>query len=217
LDIYDVKHFLPWIIWGYMFGSCPTGYILVRLLRGEDIRRVGSGGTGATNVSRALGRGWGVFTAAADMLKGGAAMLAAILSGHAEPALLSLIGTFSVIGHNYPVWIGFRGGKGVATSFGVIGFFDFFNPLPAILGGIVWLAVREASRMVSVASMAALGAAALFAPVFDMPRAYFVCGLFLFVLSVWRHRDNIKRVAAGNENRVKPLFSRRGEKTGNQP
>ncbi|MCL2684187.1 MAG: glycerol-3-phosphate acyltransferase, partial [Synergistaceae bacterium] len=133
------------------------------------------------------------------------------MCGHSEPVLLSLVGLMGVLGHNYPVWIGFRGGKGVATSFGVIAFFNFFNPIPAILGGVVWFVVREVSLMVSIASMTALGASAFFMLFFAFPDAYFICGICLWVFSVWRHRENIKRIIAGNENRVKPFFPRRGE------
>ena len=207
-----IGNFLPWILLGYLLGSCPTGFILVKLRRGADIRTMGSGNIGATNVSRVLGRGWAVFTAAVDMFKGGAAMLITMSFGHSDPVLLSLVGTAGVVGHNYPVWIGFRGGKGVAVSFGVIAFFNFFNPFPAVLGGAVWFAVREISCMVSFASMAALGSSAFFMILFAFPEAYTICGICLCFFSMWRHRDNIKRIIAGNENMVKPFFLRRDKK-----
>jgi glycerol-3-phosphate acyltransferase PlsY len=214
LGFAGIEYFLPWIILGYLMGSCPTGFILVRMLKGEDIRRFGSGNIGATNVSRVLGKGWAVFTAAADMFKGGAAILITMLCGYNDPALLSFVGAAGVIGHNYPVWIGFRGGKGVATSFGVIACFDFFNPAPAILGGVVWFIAREVTCAVSAASMAALGASALFIYFFGLPGAYFKCGLFLFVFSMLMHRENIKRLMNGGENKVKPFFPRREEHAG---
>ena len=210
-----IGSFLPWIILGYMMGSCPTGFIVVKAARGADIRSMGSGNIGATNVSRVMGKGWAIFTAVFDMFKGGAAMLITMSFGHSEPILLSLVGLAGVIGHNYPVWIGFRGGKGVATSFGVIAFFNFWSPIPAILGGVVWFAVREVSRMVSLASMTALGASAFFMLFFEFHDAYIICGICLCIFSMWRHRENIKRIMAGNENRVKPFFLRRGEKKEN--
>jgi glycerol-3-phosphate acyltransferase PlsY len=181
-------------------------------LKGQDVRNFGSGNIGATNVSRVLGRGWAVFTAVADMFKGGAAMLVTLAFGHDDPVLSSLVAAASVVGHSYPIWIGFKGGKGVATSFGAIGCFDFFNPAPAILGGIVWFIAREISCVVSLASMVSLAAAAVFVFLFALPDAYFVCGFFLCVFSVWKHRENIKRIMAGNENKVEPFFPRRGEK-----
>ena len=204
-----LEQFIPWATLGYLFGSCPTGYLLVRLLKGEDIRKFGSGNIGATNVSRVLGKKWAIFTALTDMFKGGLAILITMAMGHDGAALLSAVGAMSVIGHNFPVWIGFRGGKGVATSFGVIAFFDFFNPSAAILGGVVWFVTREISCAVSLASMAALFAAAFCMPIFGMPRPYFFCGLLLAVFSVARHRENIARMAAGRENKVKPFFPRR--------
>ena len=213
----EIEFFLPWITLGYLLGSCPTGFVLVKLMKGADIRSVGSGNIGATNVSRVLGKGWAVFTAIVDMFKGGVAMLITMFWGHGEPILLSLVGLAGVIGHNYPIWIGFRGGKGVATSFGVIAFFNFFNPLPAILGGVVWCVVREVSCMVSLASMTALGASVLFMLFFAFPDAYLICGLCLCIFSIWRHRENIKRIMAGSENRVKPFFPRQEGKTGNPP
>jgi glycerol-3-phosphate acyltransferase PlsY len=217
LDFAGLGNFLPWGIMGYLFGSCPTGFILVKLIKGEDIRDFGSGNIGATNVSRVLGRGWAVFTAVADMLKGGAAMLVAMLAGQGDPALLSLVGACGVVGHNYPVWIGFKGGKGVATSFGVIACFDFFNPIPAIMGGIVWFAAREISLMVSVASLVSLAASAAFVLAMLPRLEYFACAVFLFALSAWRHRENITRIAAGSENKVNPLYPRVGERAGKPP
>jgi glycerol-3-phosphate acyltransferase PlsY len=181
------------------------------MLKGEDIRKFGSGNIGATNVSRVLDKKWAFLTAVVDMFKGGLAILLTMAMGYDDAALLSVVGAMSVIGHNFPVWIGFRGGKGVATSFGVIAFFDFFNPSAAILGGVVWFVVREISCVVSLASMTALFAAALCLPMFGMPRPYFFCGLLLAVFSVIRHRENIARIAAGKENKVKPFFPRRAE------
>jgi glycerol-3-phosphate acyltransferase PlsY len=207
-----LEQFVPWATLGYLFGSCPTGYLFVRLLKGEDIRKFGSGNIGATNVSRVLGKKWAMFTAAADMFKGGFAILITMAMGHDDAALLSVVGAMSVIGHNFPVWIGFRGGKGVATSFGVIAFFDFFNPSAAILGGVAWFVVREISCTVSLASMTALFAAAFCMPMFGMPRPYFFCGILLAIFSVARHRENIARIIARHENKVKPFFPRREER-----
>jgi glycerol-3-phosphate acyltransferase PlsY len=204
-----LEYFIPWTTLGYLLGSCPTGYLLVRLLEGGDIRKFGSGNIGATNVSRVLGKKWALFTTIVDMFKGGLAVLLAMVMGHGDAVLLSVVGAMSVIGHNFPVWIGFKGGKGVATSFGVIAFFDFFNPSAAILGGVVWFVVREISCTVSLASMTALFAATFSMLLFGMPRPYFFCGLLLAVFSVARHGENIARIAAGKENKVKPFFPRR--------
>lgn len=191
---------LAGITFGYIMGSCPTGYLIVKYIKGMDIRNYGSGNIGATNVSRVLGRGWAVFTAVFDMLKGGMAVLIAMLLGARSPATLSLIGLAAIVGHDYPVWLGFRGGKGVATTFGVFACYDFFNPFPVIAGGIVWFAVKEKTGYVSMASMAGLAVAALSMPIFLMDKAYYMCGLAAVLLAVWRHRENIKRLLDGTEN-----------------
>ncbi|MDR1651716.1 MAG: glycerol-3-phosphate 1-O-acyltransferase PlsY [Synergistaceae bacterium] len=202
----EAVKFIPWLLLGYLMGSFPTGYVLVKLLKGEDIRKLGSGNIGATNVSRVLGRYWAVFTAVTDMLKGGAAVLATLAFGHSDPALLASVGLFGVLGHDYPIWIGFRGGKGVATTFGVFGCYDFFNPLPALAGGVMWFLVREVSCMASLSSMTALAGTVAMMIFFSAPVPYRICGLILVLLSVWRHRENIKRIASGTENKLKPFF-----------
>lgn len=193
--------FLIWMSAGYLAGSIPTGYLAVKLLTGNDIRGFGSGNIGATNVGRYLGKKWAVSIALFDMLKGGLAVLAAscFLNDH---SILALTGVCAVTGHNYPVWLGFKGGKGVATSFGVIAFYDFFLPWPALLGGAVWYAVMKLTRYVSIASMAGLFAAAAFTAVFGMPWQYTAASFFMAALSVWRHRGNIARIADGTETKV---------------
>ncbi|MDR3332956.1 MAG: glycerol-3-phosphate 1-O-acyltransferase PlsY [Synergistaceae bacterium] len=175
---------------------------------GEDIRKFGSGNIGATNVSRVLGRKWAVLTAVCDMFKGGFAVLVAMAFGVRSPVVLSLIGISGVLGHDFPLWLGFHGGKGVSTSFGVFGCFDFFNPMPAILGGVVWFVVREATLYSSLASMTALVVSSLLMPLFMMDRAYYVSGLLLSALSIWQHRENIMRLISGTENKLKPLLNR---------
>jgi glycerol-3-phosphate acyltransferase PlsY len=211
---FDAAYFPQWLILAYIMGSCPTGYVIVKLVKGEDIRKFGSGNIGATNVARVLGKKWAVATAVIDMLKGGAAILLAMAFGHREPALLAAIGAMGVIGHDYPVWIGFKGGKGVATTFGVISCFDFFNPIPSLVGGVVWFAAREISCIVSLSSMTALWASAALIALCGMPVPYIVCGIFLAALTTWRHRENIKRIIAGNENKVNPFFPKRTEDSG---
>ena len=185
---------------GYLMGSCPTGYLLVKWQKRQDIREFGSGNIGATNVSRVLGRKWAVFTAVFDMSKGGVAVLIVMLLGATNPWIPAFTGLASIIGHDYPVWLNFRGGKGVATAFGVFGCYDFLNPLPAIIGGVVWFAVREKWGYVSLGSMTGLLVAALAMPAFRMDRAYYICALAAVALTVWRHRENIARLLAGTES-----------------
>lgn len=190
-----------WFFFGYLAGSCPTGYLAVKILKGQDIRDFWSGNIGATNTGRVLGKKWAIAVAIFDMLKGGIAVFLA--SFFTESSLvLALIGIFSVLGHNYPIWLGWRGGKGVATTFGVFAFFDFFNPLPALIGGITWYVTLKSTKYVCVASITALFVSVLLMPFFKMPRSYYLAGFFLAVLSVWRHKGNIKRLIEGKENKV---------------
>lgn len=112
---------------------------------------------------KGAGEKWAVAVAVFDMLKGGIAVLLASFFTESS-TILALTGVFSVLGHNYPVRLGWRGGKGVATTFGVFAFFDFFDPLPALIGGAVWYAVLRTTKYVCVASIAALFAAALLMP-----------------------------------------------------
>ena len=163
--------FILCALFGYLAGSCPTGFLVAKYVCGADIRAYGSGNIGATNVGRLMGKKWAVAVAVFDMLKGGLAVLAASCFVQ-QHALLALTGVCAVLGHNYPVWLGFKGGKGVATTFGVIAFFDFFTPWPAILGGLVWYAVMRFTKYVSVASLAGLFAAALFTFAWGMPKPY---------------------------------------------
>lgn len=191
-----------WVIIGYLAGSCPTGYLVAKYIAGKDIRKFGSGNIGATNVGRLMGKKWAVAVAVFDMLKGGIAVLAASCFID-DPRALALTGLAAVIGHNFPVWLNFKGGKGVATTFGVIGFYCFFTPWPAILGGLVWYAVMKTSRYVSLASMIALPTAAVLTYFFGMPLPYTIASLAMALLSIYRHRANIKRLIAGTESKVK--------------
>lgn len=192
---------LIWMILGYLAGSCPTGYLVVKALKGVDIRHYGSGNVGATNAGRLLGRNWGIAIALFDMLKGG--LIVAFASQFsAGDITLALTGVMAVLGHNYPVWLDLRGGKGVATTFGVFAFFDFFNPWSALLGGLVWFMMLKYAKYVSISSMIGLFIATVSMPIFGMPRPYYIAAIFLTCLSVWRHRSNITRILEGSEVKV---------------
>ena len=193
---------LIWLFLGYLAGSCPTGYLAAKLVRGEDIRRHGSGNIGATNVGRLMGKSWAVAVAVLDMAKGGLVVGAAWLFGVRDPWILSLTGAAGVLGHNYPLWLGFKGGKGVATTFGVLFFFHWFHPWPALLGGAVWYGVMRGTRYVSVASLVSLFSAAGLFFLTGAPAPYGITALALALLSTWRHRANLVRLAAGTESRV---------------
>lgn len=188
-----------WPLAGYLAGSIPTGYLLVRTLKGQDIREFGSGNIGATNVGRILGKPWAVFVALFDMAKGGLVVLFALSAGVKSPWVLAVTALAGVVGHNYPVWLRFSGGKGVATSFGVLFFLD---PLATLIGGASWALLVKGTRTVSLSSMVSLVIVLLALWVLGSPLPYIYTALLLFLLSAWRHRENIRRLVEGTERKV---------------
>ncbi|MDR2527731.1 MAG: glycerol-3-phosphate 1-O-acyltransferase PlsY [Synergistaceae bacterium] len=198
-----MRNAILWMIVSYFIGSIPTGYIAARLLKGMDIREVGSGGIGATNVRRVLGQGWAVFVSVADMLKGALPLLLAGASTSTAPWFLSLAGVAAVMGHNYPVWLKFKGGKGVATTYGVVFFlWPYRSFAVTLLSGAIWYAVMTTSRYVSLASMISLLALPMFFWMLSAPFAFVLAALFLAVMAVSRHSSNIARLSRGKENKV---------------
>jgi acyl phosphate:glycerol-3-phosphate acyltransferase len=191
----------------YLLGSVPTGYLLVKLFRHEDIRSVGSGNIGATNVLRSGGKGLGAATFLLDVLKGaGAVWLGAWLASKLIPSMpfrdaQALAAVSAVLGHMFPVWLRFRGGKGVATGFGV---FLVAAPLAALASIALFAIVLLLTRYVSLASI--LGAASF--PVFawffvhgDKPAPYIAAQIFVASLIILKHHQNIRRLATGTESR----------------
>jgi len=192
-----------WMIVSYFIGSFPTGYAVARIVKGMDIRDAGSGSIGATNVRRVMGHGWGVFVAVIDMLKGALAVLITGTSAITAPWLLSLAGFAVVIGHNYPVWLKFKGGKGVATTYGVIFFlYPYESFAITLLGGAVWYAVMSTTRYVSLASMLSLLSLPLFFWMLDAPYPFILVSFVLAIFCVFRHSSNIERLMKGVENRA---------------
>lgn len=191
----------------YLVGAIPFGFLLGKLIRGIDIRRHGSGNIGATNVFRTFGPRLGVATFLLDAAKGVAAARVApwavwALAGAGDaPPAAALVGTAAVLaGHGFPLFLGFKGGKGVATGLGCA---LSIVPHTALAALAVWIAVFLATRYVSVGSIAAALAAAA-APWFldsgaDAPACALVTALALLI--VWKHRSNVRRLLAGSENR----------------
>ncbi|MDR2522593.1 MAG: glycerol-3-phosphate 1-O-acyltransferase PlsY [Synergistaceae bacterium] len=198
-----MRNAILWMIVSYFIGSVPTGYIAARLLKGVDIRTMGSGGIGATNVRRVLGQGWAVFVSAVDMLKGALPLLLAGVSTSTAPWFLSLTGVAAVMGHNYPIWLKFKGGKGVSTTYGVTFFlWPYRSFAVTLLSGAVWYAVMTTSRYVSLASMISLFVLPVFFWMLSAPFAFVLASLFLAVMAISRHRSNIARLSRGKENKV---------------
>ena len=192
-----------WMFVSYFIGSLPTGYLVARIFRGVDIRTVGSGSIGATNVRRLMGQGWAVFVTLVDMLKGALALLLTVESASSDPWLLSLSALAAVLGHNYPVWLRFRGGKGVATTYGTMFFIWPYNSFAIVLmSGALWYAVMTSTRYVSLASMVSLLALPAFFWMLDAPLPFILLALLLALLAMFRHRSNVSRLLEGRESPV---------------
>lgn len=181
----------------YLFGAIPAGAWVARYY-GVDIQKVGSGNTGATNILRTLGAGPALVVAAFDVLKGGIAVWLARLVG-IEGYLLGGVALAAVLGHNYSVFLRFTGGKGVATSFGTLLFLD---PLLALLTFPVGVATMGLTRFVSAGSMIGALTAAVVAVALGRPMWEILTVVLLAGLVFWTHRENIKRLQAGNERRL---------------
>jgi glycerol-3-phosphate acyltransferase PlsY len=191
----------------YLLGSIPTGYLLVRLFRHQDIRAAGSGNIGATNVLRSGGKGLGAATFLLDVLKGSAAVyfggLLGILIAPNTPlrTMQAIAALCAVLGHMFPVWLGFRGGKGVATGFGV---FLVAAPLAALAAISVFVIILLLSRYVSLASI--FGAISF--PIFawflvtgDRPPVFIAVQFAVALLIIAKHHQNIGRLLRGQESR----------------
>jgi acyl phosphate:glycerol-3-phosphate acyltransferase len=180
---------------GYGLGSIPTGLLIARWQRGVDIRRHGSGNIGMTNVLRAVGKGAAALTLVGDLAKGLIPVLLARV-WLTSPWAIGLVGLAAVVGHVYPVFAGFQGGKGVATTLGV---FIPLLPGPLLLAFVVWAACVAFRRQVSLGSLVAAAFLPLAAWVWGAPAPYTLCALIAAALIWHRHRDNIARLLAGTE------------------
>jgi acyl phosphate:glycerol-3-phosphate acyltransferase len=191
----------------YLLGSIPVGFLLVLLVRKQDIRKVGSGNIGATNVLRSGGKGLGAVTFVLDAAKGslavalGAWVAAPLLPAVPQRSVEALAALFAVLGHMFPIWLRFRGGKGVATGFGV---FLVAAPLAALAAITVFAIILSLTRYVSIASI--LGAAVF--PVFawftvsgQRPAFFIAVQITVALLIILKHHPNIRRLLAGTEHR----------------
>jgi glycerol-3-phosphate acyltransferase PlsY len=191
-----------YVLTAFFLGSLPFGHWLA-LVRGIDLRNQGSGNTGATNVGRVLGKKWGIFVFVLDLGKGWIAVVLAKSVGNLPETWSVTVGVFAVLGHVFSPWLGFRGGKGVATSAGIL---IGLAPWVALGVALIWFLTFQMSRTVSVASLCAATAFPLFV-FWLMPeqKVFQWISIGMTVLVWFRHRDNLKRLFQGKENRfVKP-------------
>lgn len=181
----------------YLVGSIPMGLIFGKLIWKKDLRRFGSRNIGATNAWRVIGKQAGLLIFIMDFIKGQiGTLLGGLIIG--TPAAMVLGGFFAIVGHVFPLFLGFKGGKGVATGVGVLA--TLMPKITAIVV-FVWLALVLLTRYVSVASIVAAVLTPILAACFKVPDEFFAFALATAVVIVWRHKDNLTRLKAGRENR----------------
>lgn len=192
-----------WLLGSYLLGSIPFGYVIARVVGKKDVRTAGSGNIGATNVARVVGKKLGAFTLVLDAMKGAIPVLFVVQALDVPPAsapmLQGMSGLCALVGHCFPVWLKFRGGKGVATG---AGFLIAFMPVIAGIGIAVFGLAYAAARMVSLSSLIA-GVAVLVAVVVVKPLDAALVPLgIMFAIMVLRHTSNIKRLIKRQELKV---------------
>ena len=195
-----------WVMVAYLLGAIPFGYLLVRLKEGKDIRAVGSGNIGATNVLRATGRSTALVTLALDTAKGYLAVLVTGYFTHQDRQFIALAAGAALAGHVFPVYLKFKGGKGVATGMGI---FLYLATLPLLGSMALFLVVVAIWRFVSLGSILGTAAFPILYFLIDYRREPSFWTLLAIVfcssLVIFRHKDNIKRLAAGTENKLTGL------------
>ena len=189
----------------YLLGSVPTGYWLARARKGIDIRQFGSGNIGASNVGRVLGKPWGVAVLILDIAKGTLAVIAGQKVFFADSGLVSLdayrilCGAGAVCGHNWTMFLGFRGGKGVATSAGVL---LGLSPLLLLLTAALWGIAAKVSGYISVASITAGIGFCILAIAIGASMEMKIFGLVMAAMLIFQHRGNLQRLAQGTEPKI---------------
>ena len=213
------------LVAAYLLGSIPTGYILVKLLKGIDIREVGSGSTGATNVLRTLGKGPGTFVLLVDCLKGVFSIFLVywlfnstiynLIPGTVnpevwQPVMVILAGLAAILGHSKSIFLGFSGGKSVATSLGILLAMSWQVGLATLA---VFLVVVAISRIVSLSSISGAIAVSIFMVLFHQPLPYILFSIAGGLYVIFRHKSNIERLLAGTEAKLGQKSSAEVEET----
>ena len=192
--------FIVTLIASYLIGAIPCGVVLTKLTGAGDVRNSGSGNIGATNVYRTAGRKLGVLTLVGDIIKGVIPVAYAVAFANFSIEQTAMIACATFLGHLYPVYLGFKGGKGVATALGI---YLVLSPLSVLFTAVLFIGLVLIWRYVSLGSVIAAAAVP--------PLVYFLEGslpllfasLFISIMVVWRHRENIGRLLSGTENKFK--------------
>ncbi len=189
---------LPWILFGYALGSVPFAFLLARRA-GVDVRVAGSGNVGAANVLRTSGTPLGLTVMVLDIAKGAAAVLAAQVAAGSNP-FMAAAGAAAIVGHIYPLWLRFHGGKGVAVATGVFG---VLAPIATMIAAAVFFATVWLTRVVSLGSVAATVTLPTMAWLAGSPPPVLAAATGTGALILFRHRGNVRRIAAGTEPRIR--------------
>ncbi|HHP7244444.1 MAG TPA: glycerol-3-phosphate 1-O-acyltransferase PlsY [Elainellaceae cyanobacterium] len=221
-----------WVAWvivalagGYLLGSIPTGYLMGRLSKGIDIRQYGSGSTGATNVLRTLGKGSALTVLLIDILKGALTIVLtrwlytlpmvtvpdSLMTTTWVPWVVTVAALVALVGHSRSIWLGFSGGKSVASGLGIL----LAMHLPAALGAILIFSIVVAvSRIVSLSSIMTAIAVPLMMLAMNQPFPFQLFGFAAASYIVWRHRTNIQRILAGTEPRIGQKLEQQSTESG---
>ena len=191
------------IIGAYLIGSIPTGYIIVKLFTGQDIRKIGSGSTGATNVKRVMGKKWFFIVMLLDAFKGALPVLLTVMltTAYKQIGLLPVIASvFVIIGHSKSIFLKFTGGKSVASGVGTL---LALNWQTGLIIALIWSVITWFSKYVSLGSIIALALAPVIMFKLGLPKAYVIYSLIAAIYVIYLHRENIKRLCQGTENKVR--------------
>lgn len=196
------------IVLSYLIGSISFSVVLAKLLKGIDIRQHGSGNAGATNTLRVLGKGPAIMVLVLDILKGIVAIWLGVWLGNGSEWIPAICGLAAIVGHNWPIYFRFRGGKGIATTIGVMVTLSF---LPALYAGIIAILCIVITRYVSLGSLIFVFLTPIFLGLLQPINAVFWSSLVICLFAFWRHRSNIVKLVHGKENK---LGSKGGKQVG---
>lgn len=187
------------IVLSYLIGSISFSVVFAKLLKGIDIRQYGSGNAGATNTLRVLGKGPAIMVLVLDILKGIVAIALGYWLGNGSEWVPAVCGLAAIVGHNWPIYFRFRGGKGIATTIGVMATLSF---LPAIYAGIIAILSIVFTKYVSLGSLIFVFLTPIFLLLLKPINAVFWTSLIICMFAFWRHRSNIVKLVQGKENKI---------------